>query len=595
MTAAIDAGRALGALLLLSLGLAAGVAAPALGDVPQPLISQPANGSSTRSQTPSFSGTSNDESDPLTVRVYGGEAAEGVPVQTLGTLVGPIGGVWELDDETVLDPGTYTAVAEQVNVESEAGLSAPATFTIDTAAPTVSLVSPGAQIAVSTPTLHGTAGTAPGDLTAITVAIHEGASTAGSIVDEGDVEAAGALWSEKLAQLPDGTYTAQATQADLAGNVGASEPVMFTIDTVAPQISLVSPGTLIANSTPTLHGTAGAAPGDLTAITVAIHKGSSTAGPLVAEAGAEAQGETWTEKLAQLPDGTYTAQASQADQAGNTGASEAVIFEIDTTPPVPMILSPSYGTVLSASRPAFSGLAGVAPGDATTVALDIYADGPGRVETLVESVGPLAVKQGGWTSSEAGKQLPDGIYTAFVHQSDQAGNAGISEPLLFVVEARPAVKPETPVPPAGPSQSPGPSVAASAAPSTPVLQWLQPFPVVRIAGAETIAGARIKLLSVQAPIGARVTVTCRGSGCPVHSEGVLAGAGSRPSSSGTQVIAFRRFQRALRAGVTLEIRVSRSGQIGKFVRFVIRRGKLPTRQDSCLDPTTARPMACPRS
>jgi hypothetical protein len=395
MTAAVDAGRALGVLLLLSLGVAAGGAAPALAVTPQPVISQPAAGSWTKSKTPAFSGTSNDEVDPLTVRVYAGETAVGAPVQTFQTLLAPAGGVWQLEDATALEQGTYTAVAEQANSESEAGLSVP------------------------------------------------------------------------------------------------------------------------------------------------------------------------------------------------------VSFKIDTTPPAPTIASPSYGAVLSASRPAFSGLAGVAAGDLPAVTLDVYADGPGGTETLVESLGPLSVEKGAWTSGEEGKQLPDGIYTAVVRQSDQAGNIG-SEPLLFVVESRPVVTTEPHVPPA-PSPAPSPAAAPSAASPGAGLRWLQPFPVVRIAGAETIAGARISLLSVEAPVGARVTVTCRGSSCPVRSEGVLAGAGSRPSSSGTQVIVFRRFQRPLRAGVTLEIRVSHPGQIGKFVRFVVRRGKLPTRQDSCLDPTSGRPIACPRA
>ncbi len=89
-------------------------------------------------------------------------------------------------------------------------------------------------------------------------------------------------------------------------------------------------------------------------------------------------------------------------------------------------------------------------------------------------------------------------------------------------------------------------------------------------------------------------MTCRGKGCPIRSEGVLAG-GGRVNASGIQVIAFRRFQRSLRAGVTLEIRVSRAGEIGKFVRFVIRHGRLPTRRDGCLDPNTATPIACPHS
>ncbi len=354
MTAAIDASRALGALLLMSLLTALG-AAPALADTPQPVITQPIAGSWTKLQTLTFSGTSNDELDPLTLRIYAGPAAEGAAVQVLQTPLPPIGESWILEAETALGPGVYTAVAEQVSAESEPGLSA---------------------------------------------------------------------------------------------------PVTFTVDTVAPEPSLVSPGGLTSDSTPTLHGSAGTVSGDLPAISLLVHEGPTTAGSIVAEAGPEAHSGAWSQTLAALADGTYTVQAFQSDQAGNVGSSEPVTFTIDATPPLPGLSLPSYGSVLTVSRPGFSGVAATAPGDEPSVALDIYAVGPGRSETLVESLGPLVVTAGAWSTPGAGNALPDGIYTAVVRQSDEAGNTGLSEPLLFVIEARTPTEPQTTVPPAEPAPSP---------------------------------------------------------------------------------------------------------------------------------------------
>jgi hypothetical protein len=60
-------------------------------------------------------------------------------------------------------------------------------------------------------------------------------------------------------------------------------------------------------------------------------------------------------------------------------------------------------------------------------------------------------------------------------------------------------------------------------------------------------------------------------------------------------IEFPRFERLLPAGITLEIRVSRPGEVGKYTSFAIRRGKLPKRRDSCLDPGGVKPMPCPSS
>src|SRR5947208_2342890 len=56
---------------------------------------------------------------------------------------------------------------------------------------------------------------------------------------------------------------------------------------------------------------------------------------------------------------------------------------------------------------------------------------------------------------------------------------------------------------------------------------------------------------------------------------------------------FGAFQRFLRAGVSLTVRVSKGTNIGAFTRFAVRRGKLPVRADSCLDPAGIKPIPCP--
>ena len=121
---------------------------------------------------------------------------------------------------------------------------------------------------------------------------------------------------------------------------------------------------------------------------------------------------------------------------------------------------------------------------------------------------------------------------------------------------------------------------------------MQPFPVVRIAGSQTASGVRLRLLRVQqTPLGAKVTVRCRGRGCPVPALRRFASAGPR----GVTPVDFRAFERVLRAGITLEILISKPGSIGKYTRFTVRRHKLPVRVDTCLDPLGQKPQACPAS
>ena len=123
----------------------------------------------------------------------------------------------------------------------------------------------------------------------------------------------------------------------------------------------------------------------------------------------------------------------------------------------------------------------------------------------------------------------------------------------------------------------------------PTVSLMQPFPVVRIVGAETASGVRVRVLEVrQMPAGASITLRCKGHGCPIKSARRVAG-------SNTGRVRFRAFKRTLRFGVTVEILVSKAGKIGKYTRFAIRRGKRPERVDMCLGPAGVKPLACPLS
>jgi PKD domain-containing protein len=115
---------------------------------------------------------------------------------------------------------------------------------------------------------------------------------------------------------------------------------------------------------------------------------------------------------------------------------------------------------------------------------------------------------------------------------------------------------------------------------------MTPFPVVRLAGQLTRRGARVRVLSViRAPVCSVVRVTCRGSSCPVRR--VSAFAGRRP-------VRFRRFERRLRAGTVLTVRVSKNDLIGKFTQFKIRKEGAPERSDRCLRPGRRAGSPCPR-
>lgn len=133
--------------------------------------------------------------------------------------------------------------------------------------------------------------------------------------------------------------------------------------------------------------------------------------------------------------------------------------------------------------------------------------------------------------------------------------------------------------PAGAGEGRGAVRRAQAAP-----QLVLP-PLVRLAGRPTSRGARIRLLEVFAPLGATVTVRCRGRTCPYRLR-------TRPV---TRIrMTFRGFRRRrLAAGTIVEVLITAPNRIGKYTAFGIRRRKSPLRVDFCLPPGAISPTVCP--
>jgi PKD domain-containing protein len=125
------------------------------------------------------------------------------------------------------------------------------------------------------------------------------------------------------------------------------------------------------------------------------------------------------------------------------------------------------------------------------------------------------------------------------------------------------------------------AIPVAARPPEPIT----PFPVVRMAGSFGQSGIKIQQLLVRAPIGARVRVDCRGRGCPFR---------KMIRRARSEAIRIRRFaHHVLRPRAVIVIRVTKSGEVGKYTRFRIRKGRPPSRVDRCLLPGAKRPTACP--
>jgi hypothetical protein len=152
----------------------------------------------------------------------------------------------------------------------------------------------------------------------------------------------------------------------------------------------------------------------------------------------------------------------------------------------------------------------------------------------------------------------------------------------------PPAPPPPPPPPRPPAPAPVPSPTTGSATSVPAAPTtIAPFPIVRIAGIYSRRGVRLRLFTVTAPTRVRITVRCRGRGCPYRQRGpfVVRTTGTLPAGASRRVRIGGFRGRLLRPGVRLEVFVARSQQIGKYTRFTIRRDHLPLRTDRCLRPS----------
>ena len=176
------------------------------------------------------------------------------------------------------------------------------------------------------------------------------------------------------------------------------------MDTAAPAVSLTPVATPTNDPTPSFGGSAGVAAGDNASVTLKVYSGTSPSGSPVRTLHATPSGATWATSSGEvLGDGTYTAQAEQSDEAGNTATSAPSTFTVDATPPAVQITSPANGSFVSSSKPTLGGTAGSATGDQTTVTVKIYAGSSVSGSPTQE----VAVSRSGssWTTGTSGPQL----------------------------------------------------------------------------------------------------------------------------------------------------------------------------------------------
>jgi PKD repeat protein len=260
--------------------------------------------------------------------------------------------------------------------------------------------------------------------------------------------------------------------------------------------------------------------------------------------------------------GTFRVGVRVTDPGGSSNEAVDFVTVLQDKPPV-VNLSASPATPAVGANVTFTATA--SDPDGTIAAIDWDIDGDGQFD---DGTGATVTR----SFSTSGSRIVS------VRATDNAGVATIAFRTIEVT---------------GSSQGQsGPVAAAGGAPtgsasSAKQLAMITPFPIVRIRGLIVRGSARLSLLSVKAPKGARVKVICHGGGCPKKKSVVLRVA------SGKSPVRVRSLERRLHRGAVVEVFVTAPGRIGKYTRFTIRSNAAPARRDLCLRPRKSEPVACP--
>jgi hypothetical protein len=131
-----------------------------------------------------------------------------------------------------------------------------------------------------------------------------------------------------------------------------------------------------------------------------------------------------------------------------------------------------------------------------------------------------------------------------------------------------------PVPQPAPGPGLGPAAQTERLTSTVSNQWV----------VTSKYGTLTRLIVNEIPSGAKVTITCRGKGCPFKSRSF-----SRDKRG--RVVATKLFaKKKLRVGAVLQVRIAKPGAIGRVVTFTVKKKTVPRPVVTCLPVGATKPQ-----
>jgi VCBS repeat-containing protein len=302
--------------------------------------------------------------------------------------------------------GPHSIVAHETDAAGNLGSSNTVVFTLDTTPPhlTIDNVS-GTTTNQTHQTISGTADSGPGSA----VAVYDNGNFVGNAYVGSD-----GSWHKSVTLSVDGGHSIVAQEADALGNLG-SATVVFTLDTIAPDaptLALAHDTGVSDHDTITNDSTITYTPsatGDTLLYKLDGAEGFSTGAPVI------------------TTDGQHTVMVEERDAAGNVSSTASLTFTLDTTEPTVAI----YGS--GGLTEAHVTISGSAENAADTVAL--YDNG-----VLLNA--DVTLSGGQWTADVT--LSGDGEHHIVAHETDTAGNTGLSNAVVFTLDHAPVVSATAP-------------------------------------------------------------------------------------------------------------------------------------------------------
>uniref|UniRef100_UPI00300A4103 Ig-like domain-containing protein n=1 Tax=Nitratireductor sp. CH_MIT9313-5 TaxID=3107764 RepID=UPI00300A4103 len=382
----------------------------------------------------------------------------------LGTATADEAGAWRYDHTgTTLADGTYQVTATQQDAAGNppSPVSDPYRVIVDTneggTVPTEPPVITGFEedsgvvgdgiTNDNTIAFTGTSTETDGTVVTVTL-LDEGGATVATLT----ATVANGTWTTgESPALPDGNYTATATQQDAAGNPpsGASEATSVTIDTNEGGTIVTPPPVIVAiaddngrenddgiTNDDTIQVLGSSDEPDGAVVTVTIR---DSANAVVATLTATVFEGRWsTEPTAALADGDYTISATQQDAAGNDPSGPSNLFD--------MVIDTNNGGANPTPAPVVTGIeddTGFDPGDGITQDQTLFFFGTGEAGATVwlyidgDEIGSNIVDENGeWFVDNTDNALGQGTYQITARQQDAAGNdiSGYSDAYQVTVD-----------------------------------------------------------------------------------------------------------------------------------------------------------------